>query len=158
MSKRIDRHRFAPYLLDSVTSRINANAARLYQSHYGLGLGEWRVLAMLAVEPGAPIVRIAELSAIDQGAVSRSVFSLKERGLVEVVTNPSDRRRRSVMLTPAGLSLHDTVVERALEQEVKLLATLDPTERDELLRLLRKLHARLFDAAGEDPATLDAFG
>lgn len=148
----IDRKTFVPYLLEAITNRIGANAARIYWAEFGIGLAEWRVLSALAIEPGTTVMRISELSAIDQGAVSRSIFSLSERGYLIAEVDPLDRRRRTLTITSSGQTLHDRMLQRALLEQEKLLSGLAESERASLVKALQKLHYRLFRFTDTDPS------
>lgn len=48
----LDTSRYAPFLLNAVSSAWGRRASTIYRSDFGLGLVEWRVIAMLNFEPG----------------------------------------------------------------------------------------------------------
>jgi hypothetical protein len=54
-----------------------------------------------------------------------------------------DSRERPAHLTVAGRSLHDRIIDVALERERRLLATLTVHERDLLAALLNRIEANL---------------
>jgi DNA-binding MarR family transcriptional regulator len=139
----LDLMEFVPYLLGSVTNRITANAARNIQREFGVGVAEWRILAMLAIEPGATVARTSELSGIDQSAISRSLHALTKQGLVESEDNPDDRRQKFSRMTSAGQQLYNRILPRALLEERKLLSVLTTEQQRQLIDILRILHARL---------------
>ena len=68
---------------------------------------------------------------------------LQERGLVERVATPEDRRRVMVRLTAAGLALVDEAITRRSGEACDLVGALDGSQRDDLIRLLRTLVVRL---------------
>ena len=70
-----------------------------------------------------------------QGVIQR----LERRGYVERRPDPEDRRRKTLALTPAGLTLASTLVEQGLQISELTLAPLDASERRQFLSLLRKL-------------------
>ncbi len=74
--------------------------------------------------------------------MSRIVRSLENKGgvaYIECTINPSDRRKIDVTLTVEGKSALNAYKEERTSSAVRLLATLDPEERDEFMRILRKL-------------------
>ncbi len=144
--EHLDKENFAPYLLEIITHKIGTNASQLYQREFNIGLGEWRVLSMLALEKETTAKRISELSCIDQGAVSRNIFSLKNKGLISTETNPNDRRQRALKMTTAGEKLHNKVLKQALIEESKLLTDLDQNERQQLVALLQKVYQRVMQS------------
>ncbi|MFD8589574.1 MarR family winged helix-turn-helix transcriptional regulator [Streptomyces sp. NPDC059637] len=78
-------------------------------------------------------------------AMTNRVDRLVARNLVTREVDPGNRRRLLVSLTPEGLALVNHVVERHVANERRLLEGLDPSEREEMERLLRKLLLSLGD-------------
>jgi DNA-binding MarR family transcriptional regulator len=107
-----------------------------------LGNGDFDVLATLR-RSGAPFqLTPGELSAsmmVTSGAVTKRVDRLERKGLVERTVSVADRRGREIRLTGAGRALVDELVVDHWANEDRLLAALDPRERDLLAALLRKL-------------------
>ena len=75
-----------------------------------------------------------------QSAVSELIARLIQRGLLARMADERDRRRHLVWLTDQGLDLLRTT-HRVLSPELleAALARLQPEERDQLIRILRKL-------------------
>jgi DNA-binding MarR family transcriptional regulator len=80
---------------------------------------------------------LAERLGIDASYVTTIADQLEERGLIERQPHPSDRRVKSLALTPEGRRLREELA-AALWTEVPLLDALTPAEREELRRLLAK--------------------
>jgi DNA-binding MarR family transcriptional regulator len=133
--------RFLPYRLALLTGSISASLARVYQSRYGIGVPEWRMMANLGRAPGSTAAGLAAASTLDKVAVSRALGRLRQRGLV-TAAGDDDRRRRRLSLTPAGWAMHDEIVPLALAHEAAVLADLSKDERIAFETLLTKLQAR----------------
>lgn len=73
---------------------------------------------------------------LSSGATTHRIDLLEQRGLVERLPDPNDRRGTLIKLTPAGKTLIDEVVVTHLEAENELLAGLTDRERLELSELL----------------------
>lgn len=82
---------------------------------------------------------------------------LQERGLVERVAAPEDRRRVMVRLTAAGLALVDEAIARRSCEACDLVDGLAGSQRDDLIQLLRALVVRL-GIAHEDAVCEGALG
>ena len=136
---------FLPYRLSVLSNTISQELARAYQQRFGLSIPEWRVMAILGREAHLTALEIVEASAMDKVAVSRAVARLVERGLLATETHGSDRRRRRLALTPAGMRIYDEVVPLALGYERALLDALAPDERAMLDQLINKLRTRARD-------------
>ena len=136
---RLDLDRFLPYRLSVLSNRLSQAIARRYQDRFGLSVTEWRVMAVLGLEPGLSATEVAERTAMDKVAVSRAVNALLGAGRLERQFDGTDRRRSILRLSDDGQAIYDAVVPMALDYERALLADLDETERAQLERLLLKL-------------------
>lgn len=139
----LDLAAYVPALITFVSNKLSRGASALYRRHFGVGIIEWRILALLAVEPAIPAARICQVIGLDKGPVSRSLALMERRGLVGVRADEADTRRRLVALTPAGHALHDRIIAVALERERRLLACLTAEQRVTLVELLNLLHDNL---------------
>ena len=135
----IDTDRYIPYFLAAVNNALSRSASAQYRRAFGLGIGEWRVISMLAIEPGIPAARICEVISLDKAAVSRSLNRLDHMGYLVATPSPSDPRRRAWSLNPAGLALHDRILETALAREEQLIQGTDPADLQTFLRVMRQM-------------------
>jgi DNA-binding MarR family transcriptional regulator len=135
--------RFLPYRLSILSNRVSQIIANAYARRFGLGVTEWRVIAVLGRYPGLSANGVAARTAMDKVAVSRTVARLLERGLLQRDMHDDDRRRSVLELSREGYSIYDEVVPAALDYERRLLAPLDDDERSQLDKLLRKLNEGL---------------
>ncbi|GAB3379391.1 MarR family winged helix-turn-helix transcriptional regulator [Lysobacter fragariae] len=131
---------FLPYRLSVLSNRVSQTIAGAYARRFGLGVTEWRVIAVLGRYPGLSANAVAARTAMDKVAVSRTVARLLERGLLQREIHDDDRRRSVLALSGDGYGIYDEVVPVALEYEQRLLAPLDADERVQLDALLRKLN------------------
>ncbi len=136
---QLDLENFLPYRLSVLSNRISQRIARLYADRFGLGITEWRVIAVLGRYSGLSANEVAERTAMDKVAVSRAVARLMETGLVERDTDASDRRRSRLTLTAQGRHIHAQIAPLALDMERQLLADFSAEERALLDALLDKL-------------------
>nr|WP_245292018.1 MarR family transcriptional regulator [Methylobacterium tarhaniae] len=140
---RLDLERYVPALLTFVANKLSHSASTTYQSRFGVNVTEWRIMSLLAIEPGISAARICQVIGFDKGPVSRTIASMEKRNLVAIDEDPTDARRRLIRLTAQGESLHDEIIVVALERERRLTACLTPEQRDTLIDLLNRLHANL---------------
>jgi len=146
----------------SYTQRIGV----LEDSFLGLGmpLGTARLLFEIGTAPGS----VAELRArlgLDSGYVSRLLRRLEDAGLVAVVPDPEDRRRRQVSLTDTGRTRWRELEERSDERARLLVDPLTPRQRDRLAAalaeadlLVRAATVRLEPTDPTSPPALEAVG
>jgi DNA-binding MarR family transcriptional regulator len=133
----IDTTTYIPYFLVSVNNPLSRGASLLYLEKFGIGIVEWRVISMLAAEPGIPASRICSVISLDKGATSRALTRLQELGYTRFKASPTDPRKRIWWLNKEGYALHDRLIEIALERERKLIAGADPDDLEAFLRVMR---------------------
>lgn len=109
---------------------------------FDLTIGDFDVLASLR-RAGPPFTltptQLYSALLLSSGTMTHRIDRLAERGLVERLPDPSDRRGVRVRLTDEGRARVDLAVEAHLVRERDVLAALSTDERRALDRLLGKL-------------------
>src|ERR1700754_1993974 len=120
-------------------------------------LGEARVLFEIGTCPDVRDLR-ARLG-LDSGYMSRLLRKLARQGLIGVGTHPSDRRVRTVSLTPAGQRERAELDARARDSVAEMLGSLSAGERSRLVaaqdavrRLLRAAAVSVARVPDDDPS------
>lgn len=139
----IDLRDYFPFFLGTISNRWTTTSSRIYLDRFGIGIGEWRVLASIRSLEQASSQAIVNLIAMDPAAVSRSMAKLESGGFVEPVKGKFAGRTKPYTLTEAGIELHARISDLALQREDQLLSGLDAQEREGLLRLMRKVNEQL---------------
>lgn len=136
---RLNLQRYIPALLTFTSNTLSRGTARLYKKLFGISHAEWRIIALLAVEPFISAQRICVVIGLDKALVSRTLRFLHTKKLIKI---SDDGRRRTIALTPKGTILHDKIVKVALEREKQLLKGLSKPDHETLIRLLHFLLRR----------------
>ncbi|RXH21658.1 MarR family transcriptional regulator [Bradyrhizobium nanningense] len=144
----LDLDRYVPAFVTFIANKLSNSATAFYQREFGVNVTEWRIMSLLAIEPGIPASRICHVIGFDKGPVSRTLAGLEKRGLISIRTDPNDGRTHSIALTAKGRATHDKVIVAALERERQLLSCLNKDEREMLIDLLRRLHENLGAVTG----------
>jgi len=100
---------------------------------HGLTPGHLKALGVLDPDEPRPMRAMAQALNVDASMCTWLVDRLEERGFVERRSLPSDRRVKTVVLTPEGIRLRERLTEALYEPPPELLA-LDPAR----LRALRE--------------------
>jgi DNA-binding MarR family transcriptional regulator len=139
---------FLPYRLSLLTNTVSQGIAHSYRQKYDISITEWRILAVLGRFPGLAAQEVAERTAMDKVAVSRAVKTLVEKSLLQRITDPADRRRMTLHITPGkGRHVLQKVIPLAQEYEKQLLGTLTPGEQSALFSAIKKLQAKAISLA-----------
>jgi len=145
----LDLERYVPAFITFIANKLSNSATVFYQRNFGVNVTEWRIMSLLAIEPGIPASRICNVIGFDKGPVSRNLAMLQKRGLVVIRTAPDDGRTHAISLTTRGRAVHDKVIVAALDRERRLLSCLKKDEREVLVDLLRRLHENLGAVTGQ---------
>jgi DNA-binding MarR family transcriptional regulator len=145
----LDLTRYIPAFVTFIANKLSNSASVLYQRKFGVNVTEWRIMSLLAIEPGIPASRICYVIGFNKGPVSRTLAMMQKRGLVAIRTAADDGRSHSISLTARGRATHDKVIVAALDRERRLLSCLNREEREVLIELLRRIHENLGAVTGQ---------
>lgn len=109
------------------------------------------VLRAVATGPGRSQQEIATQLGTVPARMVALVDDLDQRGLVERTRNPDDRRLYALYLTDAGRDMLTTVGAIAAQHDDVLLTALEPSEREQLHAMLRRIAAQQGLTAGVHP-------
>jgi DNA-binding MarR family transcriptional regulator len=139
----LDLDSYIPAYLSFLAGKLSSGASAVYRPRFGIGITDWRMMALLAAEPWVVASHICNSTGLDKAAASRSVRSLQDLGLIDIAPDRQDQRKQLIALTSKGVALHDRIVELAVAREQALLEGLSEAERKTLLRLLVHLQRRM---------------
>jgi len=146
----VDPGTYIPYFFAAINNTLSRGASRIYLKTFNIGIVEWRVVSMLAIEPRIPAQRICEVISLDKAATSRALGRLREQGYVEFKAADRDPRRKIWWLNDAGLDLHDRILAVALERERNLIQGVEAEELEMFLGVLRKMRGNVDNLGGMD--------
>ena len=98
----LDLDRYVPALITFIANKLSRSATVLYQKRFAVNVTEWRILALLAIEPEISAARICHVIGFDKGPVSRTLAAMEGRGLVAIKADQDDARTYSISLTSKG--------------------------------------------------------
>src|SRR3954454_11094793 len=80
----LDLERYVPALVTFIANKLSRSATALYQKRFRVNVTEWRILALLAIEPAIAASRICHVIGFDKGPVSRTLSIMQQRGLISI--------------------------------------------------------------------------
>jgi DNA-binding MarR family transcriptional regulator len=107
------------------------------------GLTMWGYVVLVTLDRGALRTQAALAEAInaDKTRIIRTLDELQERGYIERLPDPDDRRARLLAITEEGRALKDAAQAEIQRGEERWLKALSPDERRVFLRVLRRMAA-----------------
>lgn len=87
----LDLERYVPAFVTFIANKLSNSATAFYQRKFGVNVTEWRIMSLLAIEPGIPASRICLVIGFNKGPVSRTLAVMQERGLIAVRSRPERR-------------------------------------------------------------------
>ena len=111
--------------------------------HLGVTRAQWRVMAVLARDPGSKQIELAERLDMEPITLSRIIDKLEQAGLVRRDPDPADRRAWRLELTDKACPLHAELMKLAGEVSLDAFAGFAPEEIDQARALLARIRANL---------------
>jgi DNA-binding MarR family transcriptional regulator len=82
---------------------------------------------------------LGRLSAMDPATIQGVIRRLYDRGYIERLPDPKDRRRMVLRLTPAGEALVEKLLDQVDAAGRRILAPLEPDEQEQFRSLLKRI-------------------
>ncbi|WP_174804052.1 MarR family winged helix-turn-helix transcriptional regulator [Martelella limonii] len=129
---------FAPYLMNRVMARYNANLAEELK-HLGMNTAKVRTLAVLSVTPSATINELAVFAVIEQSTMSRTLDSLEEQGYIRRQSRNEDMRVRDVSITEEGRTAFEAAWPTMYAFLLQMFEGIDEDEHRAFVTTLQKM-------------------
>jgi DNA-binding MarR family transcriptional regulator len=138
-------------LASAVGSLRCAGSQRLVR--LGISMTHFHVLTLLRHHDAMPMGRLADVLDASMSNATGIIDRMEERGLVERVRVPDDRRVVLVRPTQAGLDLVDEVELAKNDVMIRAMARLDDASLDRLSSAVSDLGAALEAEMASDPGS-----
>jgi DNA-binding MarR family transcriptional regulator len=130
---------FLPYRLSVASDGVSRMIARQHLGPSGLGMPEWRLLAVVGRHGVMSPTEAGDRTAMDKVKVSRAAASLVGRGLLRQTRDPEDGRGRLMRLTRKGTTVYAGIAPTGEQIEKALASCMSRTEWTALQKALSKL-------------------
>jgi DNA-binding MarR family transcriptional regulator len=153
LMKKLNLFKFVPFRMNRLAAEISTALSREYRERYGIEIPEWRVIATLGFrEEPCTAQYIVHSTKTHKSTISRAVSNLLERGLIERVESPTDRREYSLQLSREGKTLYQGLIPRLLNRERDILSCLSAGELRQFENALSKIEQSLDLVQSNKPA------
>ena len=133
------------YILDDQVGYLMRLAsqkhAAIYQAHtlQGLTATQFAALVRLKEQGQCSQNHLGRLASMDVATIKGVVDRLRQKGLATVGSDPNDKRRSLISLSPEGQQLVENMFPVAHRITAETLAPLTAAEQRKFVKLLRKL-------------------
>jgi DNA-binding MarR family transcriptional regulator len=135
----IDLSTFVPYFIASIANKNTAKVSQLYLKHFGVGIVQWQIMVVLAIDGKATAQNVANIVGIDKSAVSRAMKKLIEQKLIIPIKGTFPGRSKPYQFSQNGWKLYFKIEEVALKREKTMLASFSDEEKSTLLDFLHRI-------------------
>ena len=111
-----------------LNNRLIAPFSTHLEHRYNITVNEFRLLMMIGRLGTSASHELSELTGVNTMSVSRAVSALQRHGRIEVTTDPGNRRRKTLTLTPEGQRLYETMLPTTDKVAQYLFEALRPDE------------------------------
>ncbi len=109
-----------------------------------LTIGQFAVLEVLHSKGDLPIGNVRDCILSSVGTISVIVKNLEQRGLVKRLPHENDRRICILSITEKGETVITKVIPKNTEMIRETFSVLTAVEKDELLRIMKKIGRRKY--------------
>jgi MarR family transcriptional regulator, lower aerobic nicotinate degradation pathway regulator len=113
------------------------------EKRHKISINEFRMLMMIGQLGTTASHEVAEFTGVNTMAISRAVALLRRHRRIEVATDPSNRRRKILRLTPAGRALYEQMLPTTEKVARYLFEALRPDEIMAFDRFVRTVTEKL---------------
>ncbi|UOQ49139.1 MarR family transcriptional regulator [Gracilibacillus caseinilyticus] len=106
---------------------------------HGLNTTDFAVMELLYHQGEQPLQKIGDKILLASGSITYVVDKLEKKGLVKRTPSPDDRRITYASITTSGQQLLNEIFPEHWKQIEVITAGLDESEKQETIRLLKKL-------------------
>lgn len=125
-------------VLSRAYKAINEHVNKVIQAN-GLNPTEFAVLELLYHKGDQPMQQIGSKILLASGSITYVVDKLEQKGFLKRIACPNDRRVTYAQITEEGRAFIAEIFPEHAEQIDKLMSSLSETEKQEAIRLLKKL-------------------
>ena len=134
----IGLNNFAPYLMNRVISRWNANLADDLKA-LDMTTAKMRALAILAITPSVTINELSVFAVTEQSTMSRTLDSLEDQGFIRRQPRPDDMRVRDVTITEDGRTAFEKLWPTMYDDFLKMFQGIEEEEYKTFVAVLHRV-------------------
>jgi len=128
------------YLLQHLSSVLAKNSDQVLQERLGIGFSQFKLLMVLQRNPSVQQKSIANHLGQTEASISRQIKLMHQRGLLQTLINPKNRRQHITTPTTKGLRLAEEALNVLNSYHSPMFEHLGDKQRENLLNALNVMH------------------
>ena len=129
------------YLLQHLSSVLAKQSDQLLLERLGVGFSQFKILMVLEGNPRTRQRQIADRLGQTEASISRQIAIMHDKGLLQTMVNPKNRREHLTTPTSKGLRLLNESLNILNIYHAPMFGSLNEKQREQLLETLEKMHA-----------------
>lgn len=134
----IGLNQFAPYLMNCISARYNANIADALKAQ-NMTTTQMRILAVLAVNSGLTVNELSVFAVTEQSTMSRTLDALEEQGLIRRQARADDMRVREIHILDKGRAAFERIWPVVYDMFAQMFDGVTPEEYQAFAATLHKM-------------------
>lgn len=128
------------YLLQHLSAVLAKQSDQTLQERLGIGFSQFKILMVLVDHPHSHQRHIAERLGQTQASISRQVGIMHDKGLLNTVISPKNRREHLTTITPKGQRLAEAATSALNSTHASTFDSLGDKQQAKLLEILSSMH------------------
>lgn len=128
------------YLLQHLSSVLAKQSDQVLQERLGIGFSQFKLLMVLQYNPSIQQKQIADRLGQTEASISRQIKLMHQKGLLQTLINPKNRREHITTPTNKGLRLADEAINVLNNYHAPMFAKLSDKQSNVLLECLNSMH------------------
>ncbi len=117
-------------------TKLYNRTANEYMASMALGM----IILNIDITEGTPSTQLGPNMGMEATSLSRSLSKLEESGVIERKTDPNDKRRTVIHLTPLGMDWREVAKETVINFNESIQSHFEQKEMDIFFAILKKIN------------------
>ena len=131
------------FLLQHLSAKLGKQNDLILQEELGIGYSQFKLLVVIQWQPSLGQKKIAKKLSQTEASISRQIKLMLDDGLLQITTDPKDRRNHFTNLTPRGERIAKQAKGLLMEYYASIFSQLSKEEYASLQNSLTKIDESL---------------
>lgn len=134
------------YLLQHLAFVMARQNDQILQERLGIGFSQFKLMMILERRPHIQQKQIADALGQTEASISRQIKLMHQKGLLQTVVSPENRRQHITTLTTKGERLAEEAIRTLNDYQSPVFDRLGDRQQQQLLDALSEMHKSICEA------------